>query len=96
MSVWQNIPDHASLSGSGGELVSVSVPVEPRELEALLEALSRVSFPINPRIYHAPSTLVEFPAYSSGLTEVKKTLAASGFKPESIRIRDMLEALQSI
>ncbi|MBI1788251.1 MAG: hypothetical protein HYR60_11965 [Acidobacteria bacterium] len=95
MSVWQGTPDHAALGGRDGDLVSISVPVEPRELEALLEALAQVSFPINPQIQHSPSTMVEFPAYSNGLAEVRKALAAFGFRPESIRVRDMLAELHT-
>ena len=41
-----------SLSGSEGELVAVSVSVSPHDLEALLEGLACVDFPINPQIYH--------------------------------------------
>src|SRR5579871_6126747 len=77
MSVWPQKTAASLLSGSNGVLVSVSIHVDPRHLESLLEALAQVSFPINPQIYHDASmvyryadgrevteatTLVEFPA----------------------------------
>ena len=53
MSVWPKIlPSTPSLSGREGDLISVSINVDPRYLESLLEALAQVSFPINPQIYH--------------------------------------------
>ena len=77
MRVWPKTTDGPLLSGSKGALVSVSINVDPRHLESLLEALSQVSFPINPQIYHdallvyryadereetEATTLVEFPS----------------------------------
>jgi len=53
MSVWQDTPSASALGGSEGELISVSISVDPRDLEALLESLAQVDFPINPQIYHA-------------------------------------------
>ena len=53
MSVWQCTPSAAPLCGSEGELVAVSISVSPRDLEALLEGLAHVDFPINPQIYHS-------------------------------------------
>jgi hypothetical protein len=102
MSVWQCTPSGGPLSGSEGELVAVSITVNPRDLEALLEALARVDFPINPQIHHPDgnppeaSTIVEFPAYAGGLDQVRAALAGSGFDPEAIRIRGMLEQIQSL
>ena len=78
------------LSGHEGELVSVSVDVEPRALESLLEVLSEVTFPINPQIYHGALTTVEFPAYESRLDEVRQTLARAGFDPQSVHSVSML------
>ena len=66
MSVWQCTPSATPLCGREGELVAVSISVSPRDLEALLEGLACVDFPINPQIHHAegePSgagTVVEF------------------------------------
>ncbi len=97
MSVWQCTPSAAPLGGSEGELVAVSITVKPRDLEALLEALAGVDFPINPQICHAElETAVEFPAYAGGLPQVCAALAASGFDPQTIRVRGMLEAIQSL
>ena len=67
-----------------------------RDLEALLEVLSHVNFPINPQIYHAEKTTVEFPAYAGGLAQVRAVLADSGFDPEAIRIKGMMEQIQSL
>ena len=103
MSVWP-------LSTSEGQLVSVSIRVNADSLESLLEALARVSFPINPQIYHDAAvvyrysddreesesvTLVEFPAYASNLQEVRAALSAYGFEPESMLVVDMLDEIQS-
>ena len=101
MSVWQCTPSASPLSGSEGELVSVSISVDPRDLEGLLEALAHISFPINPQIYHADGhlaqarTVVEFPAYVGGLPQVRAALAGSGFDA-TIRVRGMLEELQAL
>ena len=101
MSVWQCTPSAAPLGGSEGELVAVSISVSPRDLEALLEGLARVDFPINPQIYHSggeasDGTVVEFPAYAGGLTRVRDALAGAGFDPEAIRVRAMLDQIQSL
>jgi hypothetical protein len=101
MSVWQCTPSASLLSGSEGELVSVSISVDPRDLEGLLEALAHTDFPINPQIYHADGhaaqarTVVEFPAYAGGLPQVRAALATSGFEAD-IRVRGMLEELQAL
>jgi hypothetical protein len=79
------------LSGNEGELVSVSVDVNPRSLEALLEALAQVTFPINPQIYHGAVTTVEFPAYETRLEEVRRILKVSGFDPASVNCVSMIE-----
>ena len=93
MSVWQAVP--GSLRTSEGELVSVSIATDPRDLESLLEALARLSFPVNPQIYHSPETIVEFPAYSGGLDEVRRVLGGHGVDARRIRVADMLAELQS-
>ncbi len=99
-----------SLSGSEGELVSIRICVEPRLLEDLLEALARVSFPVNPQIYHqagigyvytdgreevVAATMVEFPAFSSRLPEVRDVLDASSLPPGAVHVRTMLENIHS-
>src|SRR5579871_6198759 len=109
LSVWPHLPA-AALSGSSGALVSVSIDVHARDLEALLDTLARLSFPVNPEIYHEAAmvylypdghreteavTLVEFPAYASHLNEVRQSLGASGFDPGQIQVVDMLLAIQA-
>ena len=79
------------LSGNEGELVSVSVEVDARSLESLLEVLSQVTFPINPQIYHGAVTTVEVPAWESRLDEVRRTLSACGFDPDGLHAVSMLE-----
>lgn len=109
MSVW---PDSsaATLAGSDGPLVSISIDVDARDLESLLEALARVSFPVNPQIYHEAAivylypdgreetqaaTLVEFPAYSGQIAEVREALAAFGFDAARAQVMNMLAELHS-
>lgn len=102
MSVWQCSSSASALCGSEGELVSVSIFVDPRELEALLEALALVDFPINPQIYHADGhdpvaqTIVEFPAYSGKLPRLRESLTDAGFDPGGIRVKGMLEEIHSL
>ena len=65
MSVVPETPS-TGLRGSGGELVLVSVLVDSRLLEDILDALASADFPINPEIRHGyPDTHVEFPAYEN-------------------------------
>jgi len=107
MSVW---PRTTSLSGREGDLISVSISVDPRYLESLLETLAQVSFPVNPQIYHdaaivylypdgheetMATTLVEFPAYGSQLEHVRAALESHGFDPASLQVTGMLEEIQS-
>ncbi|HWQ53492.1 MAG TPA: hypothetical protein VN442_07390 [Bryobacteraceae bacterium] len=111
MSVWPSLVDsRRTLAGSEGILNSIVVHVEPRHLEALLDALAQLSFPINPQIYHdasveyiyangrreaEPTTLVEFPAYDNGVAEVREALASYGLPPDALHVTDMLEGLRS-
>jgi len=98
------------LCGREGALVSVSISVEPRHLESLLEALARIHFPINPEIYHdaalvyrfadeheesRATTLVEFPAYESQLDEVNAAVSAFGFDPACLHVKPMLDEIHS-
>ena len=100
----------STLCGREGALVSVSISVDPRHLESLLEALAQVSFPVNPEIYHdaalvyrfaddheetEATTLVEFPAYEGQLPEVSRSLAAFGFDPSCLRVNGMLDEIQA-
>ena len=77
MSVWSTaVQATLPLLGTEGALVSVSISVEPPRLEALLDALAHLDFPINPQIYHdaGPATLVDFPAYEKRLPEIRGLL----------------------
>jgi len=110
MSVWPKTTVGPLLSGSKGALVSVSINVDPRHLESLLEALAQVSFPINPQIYHdalmvyryadereesEATTLVEFPAYAAQIEETQHALEAYGFDPGTMQVTTMLEEIHS-
>lgn len=105
MSVWHEILPEPSLEGREGLLVSVSIAVEPRLLESLLETLAHVRFPINPQIYHdaaivyhyagdrdetEATTLVEFPAYAGRLDEVRQALESYGFDSAAMQVSSML------
>jgi len=100
----------STLCGRDGALVSVSISVDPRHLESLLEALAEVRFPINPQIYHdaalvyrfaddheesEATTLVEFPAYEGQLPDVARQLAAFGFDQSCLHVHGMLDEIQS-
>ena len=113
MSVWLNDAAGtggypAALATSEGSLLLVSIAVDPRRLESLLEALAQVSFPINPEIYHDAAivsrypdgheepqavTLVEFPAYEVRVAEVRSVLAAYDFEPSSVETTSMLDEI---
>ena len=110
MSVWPAATAGRALSGNEGALVSVSIDVDPRYLESLLEALACVSFPVNPQIYHdgalvylypdqhqetEAATFVEFPAYAGQMHEVRSALDAFGFDPASIYVTNMLSEIQA-
>jgi hypothetical protein len=76
----------AALFGSEGELISLSIAVEPRLLEDLLETLATLSFPVNPGLCHQPAQVtVEFPAYRSRLDEVRDALVSRGFEAADLR-----------
>ena len=96
MSVWPGFPPERPLAllGSEGELVSISVTVEPRDLEELLEALAALDFPINPQIYHDATTLVGFPAYEDRLPEIRSLLEAYGFPPGLVQTTGMLDSIR--
>jgi hypothetical protein len=110
MSVWPSFSASPSLNGSEGALVSVSVAVEPRLLEDLLEALAQLEFPINPQIYHDaavryvfadgreeidPTTLVDFPAYVGRLPEIRRVLELYGFPEASLHVTSMLDEIHA-
>ena len=110
MSVWPSTSETGTpaLLGSEGELVSISVSVEPRDLEDLLEALATLDFPINPQIYHEaavvyverdgrqrvePSTIVEFPAYARRVPKIRGVLETCGFTSGTVFISPMLDEI---
>ena len=109
MSVWPAaLPGGPALSGTEGALVSVSIEVDARSLESLLEALAEVQLPINPEIFHEASivsqrsdgsesvediTLVEFPAYAPWLDHIREAVASYGFDLSRIHITGMLEEI---
>ncbi len=68
------------LAGGRGELLSVSVAADPRDLEDLLDRLAQSQYPIDPQIYHdaeidgRKATLIEFPAYAVWLDEIRTLL----------------------
>lgn len=73
-------PNVVPLSGERGELLSVSILADPRDLEDLLDRLAGSQYPIDPQIHHdaemngRAATLVEFPAYPGWLTEIRELL----------------------
>jgi len=75
-----NDPSAVPLAGAHGELLTVSIVVDPRNLERLLDRLGQSQYPIDPQIYHdaqvngQAATMVEFPAYGSWLNEVQQLL----------------------
>ncbi|HXM45265.1 MAG TPA: hypothetical protein VN924_28780 [Bryobacteraceae bacterium] len=102
MSVWSTaVPATLPLLGAEGALVSVSISVEPPRLEALLDALAHLDFPINPQIYHEagpathPSARVEFPAYEKRLPEIRGLLEDCGFPAKSATATAMLDCIRA-
>lgn len=111
MSVWPPAATaETNLSGREGALVSVSIHIEPRFLESLLETLATVPFPVNPQIYHdaavvyvyadgheetEATTLVEFPAYAGQLEEVRRALEGYGFDSSCIQVTGMLHEIHA-
>ena len=112
MSVWpySESTHFPALHGNEGELVSISVTVQPRDLEDLLEALAALNFPINPQIYHEaaivyierdgaermePATMVEFPAYAGCLPKIRAVLETSSFTGEVISVTPMLDGIHA-
>jgi len=99
-----------SIKGNEGELISVRVCVEARLLERLLDRLGGLRFPVNPQIFHQagighvypdgredirPTTMVEFPAFSNHLPQVRDAIASAGLPADSLSIRSMLEKIHS-
>ena len=111
MSIWSEaLPSgYPVLTGTEGELVSVSIAADPRLLEELLEVLAELPFPVNPQIYHdvfvprvhpdgprrlEPTTIVEFPAYAGRLPEIRGLLEKRGLDQASVWAKSMLEQIR--
>jgi hypothetical protein len=81
--------DSVPLAGAQGELLSVSIEADPRDLEDLLDRLGQSQYPIDPQIYHDAQidgrtvTLVEFPAYPGWVDEIRKLV--NNREPVTIR-----------
>lgn len=84
-----------ALVGPDGELLSVCVEVEPRRLEAVLEALACLPFPVNPEIVHGrpgSPVAVEFPAYEIRVADVRAALEPLGVAAGAIETRSALSS----
>ena len=91
-----SLPPEAALFGREGELISLSVATEPKLLEELLEALASLDFPVNPQLYHRPAqVLVEFPAYSNQVGQVRDALLRQGFDATGIQVSRPLVRAES-
>ncbi len=75
------------LLGAQGALVELRIPVEPRLLEDLIEALASLDFPVNPQLLHHPGLVfVEFPAYADHVPAVRRLLRDVGFDPDAVKV----------
>jgi hypothetical protein len=82
-----SLPPESALFGREGELISLAIATEPKLLENLLEALASLDFPVNPQLYHRPAeVLVEFPAYSNQVEQVRDALLKQGFDAGGIQM----------
>lgn len=82
-----SLPPEAALFGQQGQLVSLRIATEPKLLEDLLEVLAALDFPVNPQLYHRPAqVVVEFPAYSSQVKQVRDALLRQGFDAGGIQV----------
>ena len=93
MSLSQN---PCSLRTSEGELLHLSVAVELRQLEGLLQALGGLPFPVNPEIAHPAdqrsAVNVSFPAYDRRMPNVITSLEEAGFTRDLLTVRGALSA----
>jgi len=102
-------PPRPALHGAEGELVLVRILVEPRSLERTLEALARLSFPINPQIYHdterarvtadsverdEAAAAIEFPAWTGKLNEVREALRGQSLDSAALSVGSMWSAVR--
>ena len=109
MSVWPKLTGAAEpLTGVQGPLTCISIEVDSRRLESLLDTLARLPFPINPQIYHDAAvayrfadgservtgkTLVEFPAYDQQTEDVRNALDGAGFSAFDLHVTRMLDEI---
>ena len=74
-----------------GELLQLSIEVDLRHIEPLLDRLAGLPFPVNPAIVHphaaTSAVRVEFPAYGRRLESVFGILAAAGLSGDSLHVR---------
>lgn len=99
----------AQLAGPEGELITVAIATPARRLEALLDALARLDFPVNPQLYHdacvvyvradgveieQAAMMVEFPAYASRLPEIRRALECAGLAREALAYLPVLQAMR--
>jgi hypothetical protein len=91
-----SLPPESALFGREGELISLAIATEPKLLENLLEALASLDFPVNPQLYHRPAeVLVEFPAYSNQVEQVRDALLKQGFDAGGIQMSRPLGRAES-
>jgi len=91
-----SLPPESALFGREGELISLAIATEPKLLENLLEALASLDFPVNPQLYHRPAeVLVEFPAYSNQVEQVRDALLKQGFDAGGIQMSRPLSRAES-
>ena len=91
-----SLPPESALFGREGELISLAIATEPKLLENLLEALASLDFPVNPQLYHRPAeVLVEFPAYSNQVEQVRDALLKQGFDASGIQMSRPLARAES-
>lgn len=96
MSVAPGTPFGSPSSSPDDEVITVRISVEAQHLEELLEALAGLSFPVNPRIDHRHLTsVVEFAAAPSRLTDVRRTVKCAGFDPRSVEVQQSPRVLPS-
>ena len=86
----------SQLRTSEGELLHLSVSVELRRLEGLLNTLGELPFPVNPEIVHAQAegttVDVHFPAYERRMPGVITSLEQAGFTRNLLSVRAALSA----
>ena len=84
----------AKLVSSEGELLHLSVSVELKRLEGLLDTLGELPFPVNPEIVHnaVSGVDVRFPAYARRMPGVITSLEQAGFTRELLKVQAGLTA----